>query len=228
MVNASVRTFSASCPAIVGDVARARYSGPCTARTRVFGNCSRRQGDPHAHHLRHRRPRRAGGLHAPALAMPSRPATRRPTSPPRASRPARRCTFSLADARKKGPVVLYFFPAADTKGCNLEAKMFADACRSSRPAAADGDWGHRRATWTAAASSRSDTDKCYGQVPGRRRSRQPRSPSEYDCVLAVKPDWSDRTSYVPIAPTARCCTPIQAGPHRARVPGPGRGEGIQS
>ena len=36
-------------------------------------------------------------------------------------------TFSLADARKKGPVVVYFFPAADTPGCNIEAKMFADA-----------------------------------------------------------------------------------------------------
>ena len=36
-------------------------------------------------------------------------------------------TFSLAEARKKGPVVLYFFPAAETKGCNLEAQLFANA-----------------------------------------------------------------------------------------------------
>ncbi|CAM2144329.1 thioredoxin-dependent peroxiredoxin [Pararobbsia alpina] len=35
--------------------------------------------------------------------------------------------FSLADALKKGPVVLYFYPAAFTKGCTIEAHLFADA-----------------------------------------------------------------------------------------------------
>lgn len=36
-------------------------------------------------------------------------------------------TFDLAKALKKGPVVLYFFPAAFTPGCNIEAQMFAEA-----------------------------------------------------------------------------------------------------
>ena len=36
-------------------------------------------------------------------------------------------TFSLADALKKGPVVLYFYPAAFTKGCTVEAHEFAEA-----------------------------------------------------------------------------------------------------
>ena len=36
-------------------------------------------------------------------------------------------TYSLADALKKGPVVLYFYPAAFTKGCTIEAHEFADA-----------------------------------------------------------------------------------------------------
>lgn len=36
-------------------------------------------------------------------------------------------TFDLARALKKGPVVLYFFPAAFTPGCNIEAQMFAEA-----------------------------------------------------------------------------------------------------
>lgn len=36
-------------------------------------------------------------------------------------------TFVLADALKKGPVVLYFYPAAFTKGCTIEAHEFADA-----------------------------------------------------------------------------------------------------
>ena len=36
-------------------------------------------------------------------------------------------TFSLADALKKGPVVLYFYPAAFTPGCTVEAHNFAEA-----------------------------------------------------------------------------------------------------
>lgn len=36
-------------------------------------------------------------------------------------------TFSLASALKKGPVVLYFFPKAFTKGCTAEAQAFAEA-----------------------------------------------------------------------------------------------------
>jgi len=35
--------------------------------------------------------------------------------------------FDLAKARKKGPVVLYFFPAAYTAGCTAEAHEFAEA-----------------------------------------------------------------------------------------------------
>ncbi len=36
-------------------------------------------------------------------------------------------TFSLADALKQGPVVLYFYPAAFTPGCTVEAHEFAEA-----------------------------------------------------------------------------------------------------
>lgn len=35
--------------------------------------------------------------------------------------------FHLADTLKKGPVVLYFFPAAFTTGCTFEAHQFAEA-----------------------------------------------------------------------------------------------------
>lgn len=34
-------------------------------------------------------------------------------------------TFSLQAARQKGPVVVYFFPAAFTRGCNIQAHEFA-------------------------------------------------------------------------------------------------------
>lgn len=36
-------------------------------------------------------------------------------------------TFKLSDALKKGPVVIYFFPAAYTGGCNIETRMFSEA-----------------------------------------------------------------------------------------------------
>lgn len=35
--------------------------------------------------------------------------------------------FSLAEALKKGPVVLYFYPKAFTQGCTVEAHNFAEA-----------------------------------------------------------------------------------------------------
>lgn len=36
-------------------------------------------------------------------------------------------SFHLADALRRGPVVLYFFPAAFTNGCTVEAHEFAEA-----------------------------------------------------------------------------------------------------
>lgn len=103
-------------------------------------------------------------------------------------------TFSLAEARKKGPVVLYFFPAADTAGCNLEAKMFADAMPQF---AANGATviGVTAGKLDKLQQISADTDKCSGKFPvaadpGAKIARQ------YDAVLATRPDWSDRTSYV--------------------------------
>jgi thioredoxin-dependent peroxiredoxin len=42
-----------------------------------------------------------------------------------ASLAGKQFTFSLAAALKKGPVVVYFYPSAYTKGCDLEAHTFA-------------------------------------------------------------------------------------------------------
>ena len=106
-------------------------------------------------------------------------------------------TFSLAEARKKGPVVLYFFPAADTSGCNLEAKMFADAMPQFAASGAT-IIGVTAGKLDKLQQISADTDKCSGKFPvaadpGAKIARQ------YDAVLTAKPDWSDRTSYV-IAP----------------------------
>ena len=44
----------------------------------------------------------------------------------RASLAGKEFNFSLPDALKKGPVVVYFYPSAFTKGCDLEAHTFAE------------------------------------------------------------------------------------------------------
>jgi peroxiredoxin len=44
----------------------------------------------------------------------------------KASLAGKEFTFSLKDALKKGPVVVYFYPSAFTGGCNIEAHTFAE------------------------------------------------------------------------------------------------------
>lgn len=45
-------------------------------------------------------------------------------------------TVNLAQALRKGPVVLYFYPKAFTQGCTLEANAFAEATADFRAAGA--------------------------------------------------------------------------------------------
>jgi peroxiredoxin len=44
----------------------------------------------------------------------------------RASLAGKEFNFSLKDALKRGPVVVYFYPSAFTGGCNLEAHTFSE------------------------------------------------------------------------------------------------------
>src|SRR5271163_4449783 len=44
----------------------------------------------------------------------------------KASLAGKQFSFSLPEALKKGPVVVYFYPSAYTKGCDLEAHTFAE------------------------------------------------------------------------------------------------------
>jgi len=50
---------------------------------------------------------------------------RAPEFSARASLAGKEFNFSLKDALKTGPVVVYFYPSAYTKGCDLEAHTFA-------------------------------------------------------------------------------------------------------
>ena len=64
------------------------------------------------------------------LAIPTRAALKRGDKAPdfstKASLDGKEFTFSLSEARKKGPVVVYFYPSAFTGGCNMQAHTFAE------------------------------------------------------------------------------------------------------
>ena len=70
-------------------------------------------------------------LALPLLASPAEAALRRGDPAPdfttQASLGGKPFSFVLADALKQGPVVLYFYPAAFTHGCTIEAHDFAEA-----------------------------------------------------------------------------------------------------
>ena len=107
-------------------------------------------------------------------------------------------TFSLADALKKGPVVLYFYPAAFTAGCTIEARNFAEATDSFRALGA-----------SVVGVSGDDIETLHKFSVSECRSkfavasdRDKRIMKSYDAVMPANPEYADRVSYV-IAPDGR-------------------------
>jgi peroxiredoxin len=103
-------------------------------------------------------------------------------------------TFNLADALKKGPVVVYFFPAAHTKGCNLEAHLFSEAIDQFKAQNAS-VIGVTAGNVDQLADFSKETEHCGGKFPVA-ADPSAKIAKEYDAVLVQKPDWSSRTSYV--------------------------------
>jgi len=103
-------------------------------------------------------------------------------------------SFSLAKARQSGPVVLYFFPAAETAGCNLEARLFAESIDQFKAQGAT-VIGVTSGNLDKLASFSADTEKCSGKFPVA-ADPSAKIAAQYDATLAVKPGWSNRTSYV--------------------------------
>jgi peroxiredoxin len=107
-------------------------------------------------------------------------------------------TFNLAASLRHGPVVLYFYPAAFTAGCTVEAHDFAAAMPQFHALHAtvigvsmDG----------IAILKKFSVSECRSKFPvasdqGGTISRA------YDAVMQGAPNYADRTSYV-IAPTGR-------------------------
>ncbi len=106
-------------------------------------------------------------------------------------------TFKLADALKKGPVVVYFFPAAHTSGCNIEAHLFADAADQFKAQGAT-IIGVTAGNTDQLADFSKETEHCSGKFPVASDADLSIAKS-YKATLAFRPGWSDRTSYV-IAP----------------------------
>ena len=108
-------------------------------------------------------------------------------------------TFSLADALKKGPVVLYFYPAAFTKGCTQEAHDFADAMDKYKALGA-----------TVIGVSKDDIEKLKAFGTSECRSKFPVASDadltiarSYDAVINFKQNlYANRVSYV-IAPDGK-------------------------
>ncbi|SAK55015.1 AhpC/TSA family protein [Caballeronia catudaia] len=106
--------------------------------------------------------------------------------------------YSLADALKKGPVVLYFYPAAFTKGCTIEAHEFAEAVDQYK---AEG------ATVIGVSHDNIDTLKKFSV--SECRSKFPVAADEnskiiksYDTSMPMKSTMAKRVSYV-IAPDGK-------------------------
>ena len=103
--------------------------------------------------------------------------------------------FRLSDELKNGPVVLYFFPAAFSIDCTIEAHEFAEATEQYRALGA-----------RVIGVSHDDIETMKKFSVAECRSKLAVGADEdqavmkaYDAVLSLKPDYANRTSYV-IAP----------------------------
>jgi peroxiredoxin len=118
--------------------------------------------------------------------------------------------FKLSDALKKGPVVMYFFPAAFTAGCTIETQKFAEKADEFKAAgatlvgltagAAMADKTMVNATDNLARLAEFSKEHCRDKFPMVAIGTD--TVKAYDVVLTGRPDWSNRTSFV-IAPDGK-------------------------
>jgi len=107
-------------------------------------------------------------------------------------------TFSLAEALKKGPVVLYFYPKAFTKGCTIEAHNFAEASEKFQALGA---------TLIGMSNDDIETLKDFSVKECRNKfavaaDAGARIIKQYDAAMLLMPERADRISYV-ISPEGR-------------------------
>ena len=103
--------------------------------------------------------------------------------------------FSLAETLAKGPVVLYFFPAAFSPGCSAEAHEFAEATSKFE---ALGATVIGVSTDDIETQVKFSTQACQGKFAVASDSGKTVIKS-YDAAMMIMPDYANRVSYV-IAP----------------------------
>jgi len=129
------------------------------------------------------------------IAMPAfaalKPGDKAPDFTAQATLGGNEFTFSLADALKKGPVVLYFFPKAFTSGCTAEAHAFSEAIGDFKKAGAQviGMSADNIATLKDFS-----VKECRSAFPVA--SASPAIQKSYDVAWAAHPGITTRTSYV--------------------------------
>src|SRR5215470_10561840 len=141
-------------------------------------------------------------LAAPAFVAPAlaalKPGTMAPDFTAVASLGGKTFDYALADALKKGPVVLYFYPAAFTPGCTVEAHQFAEATEKFKELGATVIGVSHDPIETLDRFSVSECrNKCAVASDADGSIMK-----AYDSVLPQKPEYANRTSYV-IAPTGQ-------------------------
>ena len=103
-------------------------------------------------------------------------------------------TYKLADALRKGPVIVYFFPKANTGTCDAEAHAFADKINDFKAQGATVVGVSRDTPETLAVFS---TAKCASAFPVA-SDVDGKISHGFDAALPIV-SYSNRTSYV-IAP----------------------------
>lgn len=97
----------------------------------------------------------------------------------------------LADQLRKGPVVLYFFPKAFTKGCTLEAHAFSEATKEFRKAGAQ---VIGMSSDNLPTLKRFSVDACRNAFPVATATAE--TQKAYDVAWAEHPGLTTRASYV--------------------------------
>lgn len=106
--------------------------------------------------------------------------------------------FSLSDALKKGPVVLYFYPKAFTSGCTIEANRFAEA---------HDDYARLGATVIGVSGDDIETLQRFSVTECRNKfavaaDADGRIMKSYDATMPLRTNYARRISYV-ISPEGR-------------------------
>ena len=106
--------------------------------------------------------------------------------------------YTLSEQLAKGPVVLYFFPAAFSEGCSIEARQFAEAI------------GKFKALGASVIGVSADdlelitsfsVQACQGKFPVAADEKKAVIKA-FDAAMQTRPEYANRVSYV-IAPDGK-------------------------